>query len=90
MKKRLWLKRAILIGLVVCLLLIFSSVSHSCDHSHCPVCLLTATFRLSMGLTALWLGLIFLPKLMCRLGISHSRAEGREETLVAWKVKLSD
>ena len=90
MNRRVWWKQAVCIALAVLLLLIFCWVGHSCDHSHCPVCLLTATFRLSMSLTALWLGLIFLPKLMRRLGISHSQTEGREETLVAWKVKLSD
>ena len=90
MKKRLWLKRAILIGLVVCLLLIFSSVSHSCDHSHCPVCMLTAAFRLGLGVMALALGLVFLPCFVHRLTDLCVKAKGGDSTLVALKVKLSD
>lgn len=90
MNRRVWRKRAICVALVVFLLLIFCAATHSCDHSHCPVCMLTAAFRLSLGLMALALGLVFLPCFAHRLTDLCVKAKGGDSTLVALKVKLSD
>lgn len=90
MNRRLWQKRAMCVALVVFLLLIFCSVSHSCDHSHCLVCMLTAAFRLSLGLAALALGFVFSPGFVHHLAGLCAKAKGGECTLVALKVKLSD
>ena len=90
MNGRVWRKQAICVALVVFLLLIFCLVGHSCDHSHCPVCMLTAAFRLGLGLMALALGLVFLPCFTHRLRDLCVKAKGGACTLVALKVKLSD
>lgn len=90
MNRRVWQKRAVCVALVVFLLLIFCAVWHSCDHSHCPVCMLTAAFRMGLGLAALALGLRFLPRFSRCLRDVDPRMEGREGTLVTLKVKLSD
>lgn len=90
MNRHFLLKRAVCIGLVVLLLLIFCGSGHSCHHPECPVCLLTAAFRLSVGLAALALGFVFSP------GFGHhvlgicAKAKGGASSLVALKVKLSD
>ena len=90
MNERLWLKRAICVGLVAFLLLIFCAVGHDCHHDDCPVCMLTASFRLTVGLMAIVFGLFCL---QCGAGLpadTQLDATGREGTLVALKVKLSD
>lgn len=89
MNERLWLKRAMCVGLVVFLLLIFCAVGHDCHHDDCPVCLLTASFRLTLGLTALTFGLFCL-QYLCLPIRTQIIAAGRGGTLVALKVKLSD
>ena len=90
MDRRLWCKRAICVALAVFLLLIICSAGHSCHHDHCPVCMLTAAFRLGLGLMALALGLVFLPRFSRCLRDADPQAEGGKGTLVALKVKLSD
>ena len=90
MDKRFWQKRVFCMMLIVFLLLIFCSVGHSCHREDCPVCLLTATFKLSPGLCALTLGLVLLPRFLCHFGRANILIACGEETLVALKVKLSD
>lgn len=89
MNERLWLKRALCVSLVVFLLLIFCAAGHDCHQDHCPMCMLTASFRLTLGLAALIFGLFCL---RCwHLTVDAQRnAAGRGGTLVALKVKLSD
>ena len=89
MNKRLWLKRAICVGLALFLLLIFCAVGHDCHRDHCPLCLLTASFRLTLGLSALVFGLVCLRYLFLFVG-EQTVTVGRGGTLVALKVKLSD
>lgn len=89
MNERLWLKRTICVGLVVFLLLIFCAVGHDCHHDDCPVCMLTASFRLTLGLVTLVFGLFCL-RYLCLLIRTQTTAVGRGGTLVALKVKLSD
>ena len=90
MDKRFWQKRALCMMLIVFLLLIFCSVGHSCHREDCPVCLLTATFKLSLGLYTLALGLVFMPRFARYFGKTNAIIACGEETLVALKVKLSD
>ncbi len=89
MNERLWLKRAICVCLVVFLLLVFCAVGHDCHHDDCPVCLLTASFRLTFGLAALIFGLFCLQCTGIPAGV-QAAASGRGGTLVSLKVKLSD
>ena len=89
MNKRYWLKRVFCIALVALLLLVFCAVGHKCHHDDCPVCLLTASFRLTLGLTALLFGLFCLQCIGLPLG-TQNVASGRGGTLVSLKVKLSD
>lgn len=84
------LRRTAGLLLVVFLLLIFCGSGHSCHHPECPVCLLTAAFRLSMGLAALALGFVFSPGLGRRILEVCAKAKGGASSLVALKVKLSD
>lgn len=90
MNKRSWLKRTICAALVVCLLLIFCAVGHKCHHDQCPVCMLTASFGLAWGLLALAVGLSFLLLAFRIPEKTQPCGTGREGTLVALKVKLSD
>lgn len=82
-------KRAFCVALALLLLLIFCAVGHDCHHDHCPVCMLTASFRLTLGLTALLFGLFCLQCIGLPLGMQNI-APGRGGTLVSLKVKLSD
>lgn len=90
MNRRLWCKRAICVALAVFLLLIFCSVGHSCHHDHCPVCMLTAAFRLGLGVLCLTLGIVCLPPLAYRFTDVHGPKTAGFCSLVALKVKLSD
>lgn len=90
MNRRFVLKRAFCICMALLLLLIFCAVGHSCHHDHCPVCILTATFRLGLGLVALAFGMVFLPRFACRLTDAYVPKAGGICSLVALKVKLSD
>ena len=85
-----WLKRAMCVCLVACLLLIFGAVGHECRHDQCPVCMLTASFRLTWGLLALAVGLSFLLLAFHFSEKLQPCATEREGTPVALKVKLSD
>lgn len=89
MDKRSWLKRAACVGLVLLLVMVFCAVGHDCHHDDCPVCLLTASFRLTLGLTVLVMGLFCL-RCWHLLEDAQRNAAGRGVTLVALKVKLSD
>lgn len=82
-------KRAFCMVLALLLLLIFCAVGHDCHHEHCPVCMLTASFRLTLGLTALIFGLFCLQCIGFPVG-TQNVALGRGGTLVSLKVKLSD
>lgn len=90
MDRRLWCKRAICVALAVFLLLIICSAGHSCHHDHCPVCVLTAAFRLSLGLAALAPGIVLLPGCVRCFTNLCAKAKGGASNLVALKVKLSD
>ena len=90
MNGRVWRKQAICVALVVFLLLIFCLVGHSCDHSHCPVCMLTAAFRLGLGVLFLTLGIVCLPPLAYRFTDVYGPKTAGFCSLVAMKVKLSD
>jgi len=90
MNKCFWLRRAVCICLVAFLLLIFFGAGHNCHHPECPVCRLTAAFRLSLGLVVLALGIVCLPGLAHRILDVCVKATGGDCTLVALKVKLSD
>ena len=90
MNRRLWCKRAICVALAVFLLLIFCSVGHSCHHDHCPVCMLTAAFRLGLGVLCLALGIVCLPPLAYRFTDVYGPKTAGFCSLVAMKVKLSD
>lgn len=89
MNMRFWLKRATCVALVIVLLLAFCAMGHDCHHEDCPVCLLTASFRLTLGLKALAIGLFCL---RCWQGFADEQRHvaGREESLVALKVKLTN
>lgn len=89
MNMRLLLQRAICILLVIVLLLSFCVMGHKCHHEDCPVCLLTASFRLTLGLAALTIGLFCL---RCRNIFADVQrdAAGRRASLVALKVKLTN
>ena len=89
MNERDWLKRSGCILLVALLLLIFCAVGHDCHHEQCPVCLLSASFRMTMGLLILAFGWLFV---QCRhvLVDAPCAATGIGASLVALKVKLSD
>ena len=89
MKKCSWLKRALGVALVVFLLLIFCAVGHDCHHDQCPVCMLTASFGLTLGLMAFVFGLFCL-RYLCLTARAQTVVVGRGGTLVALKVKLSD
>lgn len=82
-------KRGLCVVLVIFLLLIFCAVGHDCHQDDCPMCLLTASFRLTLGLTALIFGLFCLRCSGILLGMRQT-APGRGGTLVSLKVKLSD
>ena len=82
-------KRALCVALVIFLLLIFCAVGHDCHQDDCPMCLLTASFRLTLGLTALIFGLFCLRCSGAFLGM-RPITPGRGGTLVSLKVKLSD
>ena len=82
-------KRGLCVALVIFLLLIFCAVGHDCHHDDCPMCLLTASFRLTLGLTALILGLSCLRCSGILLGMRQT-IPGRGGTLVSLKVKLSN
>lgn len=89
MNMRFWLKRATCVALVIVLLLAFCAMGHDCHHEDCPLCLLTASFRLTLGLAALAIGLFCL---CCWQGFADEQRNvaGREESLVALKVKLTN
>ena len=89
MNKRSWQRRAVSMVLVVLLLLVFCAVGHKCHHDDCPVCMLVASFRLTLGLATLVLGLFCLRCWQLIADAQH-KAAGRGDTLVALKVKLSD
>lgn len=89
MNKRSWQRRAVCMVLVVLLLLVFCAVGHKCHHDDCPVCMLAASFRLTLGLATLVLGLFCLRCWQLIADAQH-KAAGRGDTLVALKVKLSD
>ena len=89
MNKRAWQRRAVSMVLVVLLLLVFCAVGHKCHHDDCPVCMLAASFRLTLGLATLVLGLFCLRCWQLIADAQH-KAAGRGDTLVALKVKLSD
>ena len=82
-------KRGLCVVLVIFLLLIFCAVGHDCHHDDCPMCLLTASFRLTLGLLVLSFGLFCLRCSGILLGMRQT-APGRGGTLVSLKVKLSD
>ncbi len=84
-----WLKRGICVALAVLMLLIFCAVGHDCHHDHCPMCMLTASFRLTLGLAALAFGLFCLRCWHLMVDVQRIAA-GRGSSLVALKVKLSD
>lgn len=89
MNKTRWLKRISCVALVIFLLLIFCAVGHECHHDSCPVCLLAASFRLTLGSAVLAL----VPPCLtcvCLWASAQSAAAGRGVSLVALKVKLSD
>lgn len=89
MNKRSWLNRGFCVALAVLMLLIFCAVGHDCHHDHCPVCLLTASFGLTLGLVALAFGLFCLRCWHLTADVQRTAA-GRGDSLVALKVKLSD
>ena len=89
MNKRSWQRRAVSMVLVVLLLLVFCAVGHKCHHDDCPVCMLAASFRLTLGLATLVLGPFRLRCWQLIADVQH-KAAGRGDTLVALKVKLSD
>ena len=89
MNMRLWLRRATCVALVIVFLLAFCVMGHDCHHDDCPVCLLTASFRLTFGLAALIFGLFCLQCTGIPAGV-QAAASGRGGTLVSLKVKLSD
>ena len=90
MKNGLWQNRVICLALAILLLLVFATLGHDCHHEQCPICYLTASFRFTMALLALALPL---PLLSCKAfatGEMQDDMAGKELTLVALKVKLSD
>ena len=90
MNRCVWQRRAVCICLAVFLLLIFCAVGHSCDHSHCPVCMLTAAFRLGLGVLCLAPGIVCLPPLAYRFTDAYGPKTAGFCSLVSMKVKLSD
>lgn len=82
-------KRALCVALVIFLLLIFCAVGHNCHHDDCPMCLLTASFRLTLGLVTLAMGLFCLRCWHLKENVQREAA-GRGASLVALKVKLSN
>lgn len=89
MNRRSWRNRGLCVALAVFLLLVFCTAGHDCHHDDCPVCLLAASFRLTLGLIALTLGLFCLR--YAHLCVDTQRfVAGRGASLVALKVKLSD
>ena len=89
MNMRIWLKRALCIGMVIFLLLIFCVAGHDCHHDGCPVCMRAASFRLTLGLVALAIGLFCLRCWHLMENVQRDAA-GRGASLVALKVKLSN
>jgi hypothetical protein len=89
MNMRFWLKRATCVALVIVLLLAFCAMGHDCHHEDCPVCTLAASFRLTLGLTALAIGLFCL-RCWHFPEDAQRDAAGRGVTLVALKIKLSN
>ena len=90
MKNGLWRNRGICLALAILLLLVFCTLGHDCHHEKCPICYLTASFRFTMALLAL---VSPLPLLSCgafAAGEMQGCTAGKEHTLVALKVKLSD
>ena len=75
--------------LVVLLLLIFCAVGHDCQHDECPVCMLTASFKLTLGALAF----LCVRLVLQHIGLAEELAlyaANKGSTLVALKVKLSD
>lgn len=89
MNRRSWMRRVCCVALVFFLLLVFCAVGHECHHDNCPVCLLAASFRLTLGLAALAMGLFCL-RCWHLIEDVQRNAAGRGASLVALKVKLSD
>ena len=89
MNMRIWLTRVTCLGLVIVLLLAFSVMGHCCHHDDCPVCMLAASFRLTLGLVALAIGLFCLRCWHLMENVQRDAA-GRGASLVALKVKLSN
>ena len=90
MNEHSWKKRAICIGLVVFLLLIFCAVGHDCHHDQCPVCMLTASFKLTLGALALMFARSLLQQFIGVAEDMHQYTADKGGNLVALKVKLSD
>ena len=82
-------KRVLCVVLVIFLLLIFCAVGHDCHQDDCPMCLLTASFRLTLGLIVLSFGLFCLRCWHLMENVQREAA-GRGASLVALKVKLSN
>lgn len=90
MNKQSWRKRVLCVALAVLLLLIFCTVGHDCHYDDCPVCLLAASFRLTLGMAVLALGIFSLRWVLCSCAHMQHCTAGKDATLVSLKVKLSD
>jgi hypothetical protein len=82
-------RQVLCVLMALLLLLILCAMGHDCHREHCPVCMLTASFRLTLGLVALVYHL-FCPKFIHLFMDRGAETAGAEENLVALKVKLSD
>ena len=76
--------------LAVILLLIFCAVGHDCHHDQCPVCMLTASFKLTLGAFALMFARSLLQQYIGIAEDMHQYTADKGGNLVALKVKLSD
>ena len=83
-------KQAFCLVLAVMLLLIFCAAGHACHHDQCPVCMLTASFKLTLGTFALMFARSLLQQYIGFAEDMYQYTADKGGNLVALKVKLSD
>lgn len=76
--------------LIVILLLIFCAVGHDCHHDECPVCMLTAAFKLTLGIFMLTLAQSLYQQYIGLAEDLYTYSADDAGNLVSLKVKLSD
>ena len=90
MNKRIWLNRVICMALAVLLLLVLCVAGHDCHRDECPVCLLTASFKLTLGLVACMFALSPVQQYIGFAEYDKQYVADKGSSLVTLKVKLSD